>query len=93
MSKNSIKKYPKVKETLLFKEMDDGAVIYEPSEEKCYSLNSTSAYIWSLCDGTNSINEIINSIKSDFKKFELDPKNAVEQILLNFYNNNLLETE
>lgn len=83
--------FPKVKETLLFKEMDDGAVIYEPAKEICYSLNSSSAYIWSLCDGNFSVHEIIDNVKQDFKEFHLDPQQAVIEIIKTFQNSHLIE--
>ena len=71
--------------------MDDGGVIYEPAVEKCHSLNATSAYIWSLCDGSYKISEIIKMITTDFKEFNIEPKEAVEEIINQFHELNLLE--
>ncbi|MBN2280616.1 MAG: PqqD family protein [Candidatus Marinimicrobia bacterium] len=82
---------PKTRENLLFKELEDGGVVYEPAMEKCHSLNASSAYIWSLCDGNFSVEEIINTIKKDFKKFDIDPEKAVVQILQKFEELKLLE--
>ena len=82
---------PISRENLLFKEMDDGGVIYEPALEKCHSLNATSAYIWSLCDGNYEIREIIEMIKNDFAEFTSAPEQAVEEIINKFEELNLLQ--
>ncbi len=82
---------PKSKARLLFKELDDGGVIYDPEKEQCHSLNTSSAYIWSLCDGKNSISEIISQIKADFSQFKIDPEEAVNTAIQTFSNLNLLE--
>ena len=71
--------------------MDDGGVIYEPALEKCHSLNATSAYIWSLCDGNYEINKIVELIKSDFAEFNTSPVQAVEEIINKFQELDLLE--
>jgi hypothetical protein len=91
MNNEADSKFPKIKYTLLIKELDDGAVVYEPVKEICYSLNSTSAYIWSLCDGNNSVSDIIQAIKTDFIQFEIKPEAAVIDIIKDFQKNNLLE--
>ena len=83
---------PKSREDVLFKEMDDGGVIYEPSSEKCHSLNATSAYIWALCDGTYSISEIIEMITADFDTYDTDPENAVKDIITKFQDLGLMES-
>lgn len=85
------KLFPKTKDSLLFKEMDDGAVVYEPAEELCYSLNSSSAYVYALCDGHFSLSEIINLIEKDFLEFEQKPEKAILEIIKTFQDNNLLE--
>lgn len=82
---------PKVRDDLLFKELDDGGVVYIPSTEECHSLNATSAYIWALCDGNHSINIIIDSIKEDFHAFDISPEDAVLSFLNDLDKKNLLE--
>jgi len=71
--------------------MNDGGVIYEPAVEKCHSLNATSAYIWSLCDGNFEVSKIIEMIKTDFAEFNIDPEKSVEEIINKFQELNLLE--
>jgi hypothetical protein len=68
-------------------------VVYEPVKEICYSLNSTSAYIWSLCDGNHSVSDILQAIKKDFKHFDIAPETAIKGIIKDFQKNNLLEND
>ncbi len=82
---------PKGKKNLMFKELEDGGVIYEPEEEKCHSLNSTAAYIWSLCDGNHSITDILNMAKEDFITFKVNPKENINDIIKQFRELDLLE--
>ena len=81
---------PKSKPQLLFKELENGAVIYEPEKEVCHSLNASSAYIWSLCDGENTIIKIISQIKEDFSQFKIKPEEAVKTAIHKFSSLNLL---
>lgn len=90
MSRLSRNLKPLARKNLLFRELDDGGVIYEPQSETIHSLNSTSAYIWALCDGTYSIKDIINSVQKNFKEFEADPEKEVYCILEKFQKLGLL---
>jgi len=91
MTEKYTRNCPKVRENLMFKEMDDGAIIYEPEKEICYSLNVTAAYIWSLCDGKNSIENMIASVKSYFTSFTVEPESAIQEVIDDFRKNDLLE--
>ena len=91
-----MKKYPanfcpKTRHQLLFREMEDGAVIYEPDTEKIHSLNPSAAYIWALCDGSYTIDQIGEKIRQDFTRCESNPTKEVQQILASFENLGLLE--
>ena len=75
---------PKVRDELSFRELDDGGLVYEAQGEKVHSLNRSAAYIWALCDGTYTIAEIINAIKTDFSEFSSDPAEEIQKILRQF---------
>lgn len=41
-------------------------LIYDLLEDKAFSLNETSAFIWQLCDGSNSISDIAENSSKKF---------------------------
>ena len=49
---------------ILFRELDDGCVLYDPRNEKVHSLNLTAGFIWCLIDGSRSLGEIAAEISS-----------------------------
>jgi len=69
---------------LLFKELDDGGVVYDPTTETIHSLNPSAAFIWILCDGNHSILEIIDSVKKHFHEFPANPETEINQTLNQF---------
>ena len=85
-----INKKPAANAEFLFKELDDGCVLYEPANEKIHSLNSTAAYIWTMCNGNNTIEKIVESVNTDFKNSETDVSKQVIKIVEKFYKLNIV---
>ena len=82
---------PKTRDSLLLKELDDGAVLYEPATETFHTLNHTAAYIYCLCDGRHPISDIVAAVQSDFSTFTTDPQTEVPAIINQFAALGLLE--
>ena len=55
---------PTPKDGVLFRELDDGCVLYDPEREKVHSLNLTAGLIWCLIDGVRSLEEIAAEISA-----------------------------
>jgi len=83
--------HPIKKASVLFKPLDDGAVLFEPETELVHTLNPSAAFIWVHCDGTFSVSDIIELIKKNFKDFELEPEKAVFDIINQFQSLDLLQ--
>lgn len=49
-------------DNIIIQEFNDELLIYDLKIHKAYSLNKTSALVWQLCDGKNSITEIVLSL-------------------------------
>lgn len=81
---------PKARPDLLFKELADGGLIYEPQTDSLHSLNASSSFIWSLCDGEHTLNEIIQLIHNSFTQFTASPEEAVFTAIEQFHQLNLL---
>ena len=90
MNKPGFSYKPIARKDLLFRELEDGGVVYEPTSEAIHSLNSSAAYIWVLCNGNHSLKNISNSIQKDFKEFKSDPFKEVQKIIIKFHQLGLL---
>lgn len=55
------------KENLVVQELEKELLIYDLKIDKVLSLNETSALIWQMCDGKNSIGEISNKLSEKLK--------------------------
>jgi len=82
---------PRKSDSLLFRELEDGGAIYDPETEQLHTLNSTAAYIWVLCTGEFTVEDIIVQLAHDFDKKEVDIKDQVFQAIKKFIENDLLE--
>jgi hypothetical protein len=60
---------PKARGTeLVVQELKDEVLIYDLNINKTYCLNPTSAIIWNLCDGNNSVSDITNQLSKQLKQ-------------------------
>lgn len=50
----------------IFNEIEDAAVILNPSTEKFIELNATGLLIWKELDQTNNLDELISNMQKDF---------------------------
>jgi len=53
---------PKPKDGVLFRELDDGCVLYDPQGEKVHSLNLSAGFVWCLMDGERSLDDIAGEL-------------------------------
>ncbi|HDP68608.1 MAG TPA: PqqD family protein [Candidatus Marinimicrobia bacterium] len=83
---------PIQKDNILFKPLDDGAVLFEPETELVHTLNPSAAFIWVHCDGNHTIHDIIGLVKQNFRDFELDPEKAVPDVVNQFQGLDLLKS-
>lgn len=66
------------------------------SEEEAYALNPAAYYIWTLCDGVRTVNDIISKVASDLKLEVSEVESPVEAIIEALYQAKLVtigETE
>ena len=53
---------PRPKNDVLFRELEDGCVLYDPGNEKVHSLNITAGAIWCLMNGSRSLGDIADEV-------------------------------
>jgi len=49
---------PQIRSDVQYRELSDGAVVYDTAAERVHTLNITAAYIWNCCDGSHSLDDI-----------------------------------
>lgn len=55
---------PRVKDDIVFREEDDGAFLFDPIKDNLRCLNETGAAVFRELDGKNSIDDIVEKLKS-----------------------------
>ena len=84
--------YPKTKAGISCKQMGEEMVLYDTQTESIHTLNPTAHYIWELCDGQHTQEDIVKQVKTNFADTEVhDVRIQVQEVLDHFRSENLLE--
>ena len=59
----------RISDTVVSREVDDELLIVDQEKGKIHQLNLSAGFIWSQCDGKNSVEEIVTKT---FEKFDID---------------------
>ena len=65
-------------------ELDDEIILFSVKQEKAIYLNPSAQLIWQLCDGKNSVMEIIAGLEQEYPKeasIEHDVLDALDTML------------
>ena len=61
------------RDNIVVQELENETLIYDLNENRAFCLNETSALIWQLCDGSNSIVDISDELSKKLKiNIEID---------------------
>ena len=60
----NISDVPTPKDGVMFRELEDGCVLYDAETEKVHSLNVTAGVIWCLMDGVRPLSEIADDLRA-----------------------------
>jgi methyltransferase-like protein len=77
--------------SILWRELDNEAVLLSPIEGCSYNLNQVGTLIWKLLDGTHTSKDIAELI---CQKYDVEYQQAmqdIEQIIVDLQQNNLLQ--
>ena len=67
--------------SVVVEEMDDELLLYRPTTHKAIHLNSMAATIWKLCDGTRTINDIVDCLAGTFPNAKVGIRHDVQQVI------------
>jgi hypothetical protein len=83
---------PRVRQSDLFSEEIHGErVIYDESNQKVHRLNSTMSWVWSHCDGSRTLDDLIAAMQGETGNEEA--RGLITSGLKQLAEANLLETE
>ena len=69
----------------------DEAMLYHPESDELHVLNPTARLIWDLCDGTHSMDDMVNQVRVAFRvPAHVNLQHDVEQTLNEFAQKGLL---
>lgn len=68
---------PKRNPTVGARQFDDATFLLDASHSLLHELNSTGAFIWSLCDGDHPLDAIAEQLSASF---EIAPRDALRDI-------------
>ena len=74
--------HPKRIDGLDISPAEDGYIVYQPEQDRVHFLNATAVLILELCNGTYSLDEIIDLIKEAYNlpKPPVEVREALEQL-------------
>ena len=81
----------RISNALASRKVDNDLLIVDRNNDKIHQLNSSAAFIWSLCDGNHSVEDIV---MKTFAKFDIDEdqiRKDVNSTLENLVELNLIE--
>lgn len=57
---------PRGRDDIVFRQLDDEWVLYDPRSNRIHALNLTAALVWAECTGDASIETIANRVREAF---------------------------
>ena len=82
--------YPRHIEDLDINPADDGFIIYQPEEDRVHFLNPTAVFILELCNGRNSMADIIEVVQHAYGLADA-PVNVVSEAVTKMKSEGLLQ--
>lgn len=85
---------PRIKPSLIAKQMDSETVLFDPESGAVHTLNPTAWLIWQLCDGRHSLEDMAEVVRRDFSAGEgADVSDDIRRTIERFRKEGLLETD
>lgn len=59
---------PAGREDVVFRQLDDEWVLYDPGSNKLHTLNLTAALVWTHCDGTRTTDDLATAVGETYEQ-------------------------
>ena len=84
-------KIPTIRANFELEEIDGELLLYSPESTRSIYMNSTASIIWRLCDGKQSVGDIISLLEEAFPEASESIENDVTESLQLFQSNNAID--
>ncbi len=68
---------PKARDDVVFRQLDEEWVLFDPRDNKMHVLNLTASLVWAHCSGSLTLGEIAGEVREAFT--ESAPADTLEQ--------------
>ena len=75
----SAKSRPRAREDLVFRQLDDEWVVFDPETERLHVLNITSSLVWAHCTGEYTFDDIVKEVAGAFSD-PVDPERVASDV-------------
>ena len=58
--------HPKTRHDLIFRQLDEEWVLYDPEGRQLHVMNSTAAVVWLCCTGERTVDDIVDEVRGAF---------------------------
>jgi PqqD family protein of HPr-rel-A system len=82
--------HPRAREDVLFRQVDDEWVVFDPAANELHVLNLSAALIWSHCTGDQSMQDIAGALQETYGVESERAQEDVEETLERFRDAGLL---
>lgn len=69
--------HPRARDDVLFRQVDDEWVVFDPAANELHVLNLPAAIIWSHCDGELDVEQIADRLRD---AFDVQPDRALADV-------------
>ncbi|HEX9901006.1 MAG TPA: PqqD family protein [Candidatus Methylomirabilis sp.] len=85
--------YPRARAEVVFRQLDDEWVVYDPTRDRLHALNLSAAMVWAHCTGDHEVSDIAAAVGAAFTppRPATDVLSDVEAALKRFQAEGLLE--
>lgn len=83
---------PLKRDDILYRPLKEEGLLVDPKNKKVHSLNTTANFIWSLCDGHHTYQDISKKLSERFDVEEVDIRKDIDCVIATFREHHLLQT-
>ncbi len=82
--------YPKRRADLTIREVDGEVIVLNHRLGQIHQLNATASYVWHLCDGRMSVQDIIISVAKEYGGSAVEVEKDIRRVIAQFLEKELL---
>lgn len=85
--------YPKRRADLTIREVDGEVIVLNHRLGEIHQLNATASFVWNLCDGQKSVEDIISLVAREYGGSAVEVDMDIRRVIVQFLEKELLVEE